>query len=182
MDFGNRFKFFKWWYAKDVANYGTLLKEKTANLVAMTMDGEIIQKIVTLSIEEDGIAVADCGPSKGRFYLIPNQMVSREDSLKDFWITDRTKHYDTDDIRGTYTALEAGKAVMLPEGTRLFGKPAFEAIASATVRSLNVNAIIPIGEEKYIAWEEDWNNCVIISDREANETEISTLMQRMGQS
>lgn len=180
MEYGNRFKFFKWWYVKGVANYGKLLKEETANLVAMTMDGEeIVQKVVTLSIEEDGLVVADCGPTKGRFYLTPNQMVSREDSLKDFWVVDRTWHYDTDDIRGTYTSLEAGKAVMLPAGMTLFGKPIQGS--PATVHSLHVSAIIPIGNEQYIAWEKDRNNCTIVGDRETNETEIRILMKTMRQ-
>jgi hypothetical protein len=178
--YGNNYKFFKWWYAKDIANYGALLKEKTANLIAMTMDEEeVVQKVVTLSIEEDGLAVADCGPSKGRFYLTPNQMVSRESSLRNFWLVDNTSHYNTNDILGDYTTIEAGKAVMLPKGTRLFGKPAQEALASATVRSLLVSAIFPIGEGKYIAWERERNICTLIGDRETSEAEIKVLMKNM---
>lgn len=173
---GDKNKFFKWWYAKEVSNYGKLLKEKTANIIGMTRDEEeLIQKTVPLSIEEDGIIIADCGP-EGKYYLTPNQMVSLEGSLKNFWLVDAmSQQWNTPNILGTYAAIENNKAVMLEKGVRLFGKLKHGTMQTFT--SCPVNAIIPIGEGNYIAWDKARNNCIIIGDRETNEVEIKILME-----
>lgn len=177
---GNKYKYFKWWYAKNIQNYGQLLEKTTADLTAMTDNDEIIQKHVSLSIEEGNIVVANCGPENGRFYLMPNQIVTQEGSLKDFWLVDiLSRSWNTPDILGTYVALEDDKAVMLPEkGTRLFGKPRHGKLQTFT--SYPVSAIIPIGEGRFIAWDKAKNDCIIIGDRETNETEIKILMESVG--
>lgn len=178
---GDKNKFFKWWYAKEVSNYGKLLKEQTATIIGLTSDEEeLIQKTVPIHIEEDGIAVADYGPEKGKYYLSPTQMVSKEGALKNFWLVDiRSQKWDTANIIGTYTALENDKAVMFQEKeVRLFGKSEHEPLA--TFGSYPVSAIFPIGEGNYIAWDRARNTCILIGDRETNETEIKILMEKTG--
>lgn len=172
--YGNT-KCFKWWFIKGITNYQKLLEEKTAQLIAMTREEEIIQKIVPLGIE-GGLVIADCGSNKGRFYLTPNQMVSMEGSLKGYWLADAsTGNRNTPLILGTYVALEDNRAVMLPKGeVKLFGKPSG---FNATVVTRSVEAIIPIGDGYCIAYEE--GGCIIVGDREVNETEIDILMKRM---
>lgn len=173
---GNERKTFKWWYAKNIQNYGQLLEKQTAILTAMIDDDIIVQKVVSLC-KENNLITADCGPM-GLFYLMPNQMVSSEGSLKKFWLASTmTQSWNTPNILGAYITMEDNKAVMLPEKeVRLFGKPKHGYLE--TFVSYPVSAIIPIGEGNYIAWDKARNNCILIGDRETNEAEIKVLMEK----
>lgn len=170
------FKFFKWWFIKDIIDYRKLLEEKTATLIAMTGEEELIQKVVPLEIAEDGIVVADLGPVTGKYYLTPNQMVSRETQLKRFWLTDTRGNLDTPLILGTISAIEDGRTVMLPKNElRLYGTPIRKNVTCA---NYPISAIIPLGDGQYLIWEER-NIATLVNDRETNETFIKIMMKRV---
>lgn len=168
------FKFFKWWYAKDIPTYKELLEKETAELTAMTAEEEIVHKTVSLTKDENNLVMVELGSDT--YCLTPNQHITetRAEQLKDFWLVQNKCCWKTAAIMGINDAIENSKAVMLPEGVELFGVPTEK---HTSIKSASIKAIIPIGEGKYIAWE-DQSRCYIIGSRETDDIVIKNFMQR----
>ena len=166
-------KKFKWWYAEEALSYKELLEAKTAAITAMTQDEEIVRQTVPLD-QNQGLVMVKLG-AKGTYYLTPNQQITlHTENLKDFWLVQNRCCWETPVINGIVNAIEDGKALKLPEGIELFGKPTER---STTLKSFQVKAIVPIGDGKYIAWE-DGNRCAVVGPRETDDTAIAILMRR----
>lgn len=170
---------FKWWYAKGVVSYNELLEEKkTAQIIAMTRDGKIVRKTAPLSVEQNQIAIADCG-AEGNFYLTPNQWVSpqRTDSVSKYWLIEKNSQKpNTPSVLGIYATIDDGVAV-LPKGVELFGIP---SSCNSTLTHRVVDAIVPIGDEKCIVFSEEGNTCIFIGVRETDESVIKIYQKRVG--
>lgn len=176
----NKASIFKWWYAKDATDYKKLLEEKTANIVAMTRDGRIIRKMAPLTIENEQLAVADCG-TEGRFYLTPNQWVSpqKTETLTGYWLMEKlSREINASAVLGVYQTIDDNMAVLLPkDGAELFGKPSHSK--DREIAHYIINAIVPIGDGKCIAYGEKDNTCTFLSDRETEENTIKVFLDRI---
>lgn len=169
---------FRWWYVKDIASYNDLLGEKTANIVAMTRDGKIVRKVAPLSVDSAQLVIADCG-LEGKFYLTPNQWVSpqRTGTISKYWLIEQNSQKpNTPSVMGIYTTIDDGMAVMLPKGVELFGNP---TTVNSTLIHRVVDAIVPIGDEKCIAYSEEGSTCTFIGDRETDENVIKIYLDRI---
>ena len=170
---------FKWWYAKGITTYQKLSEEKTAEIIAMTMDRRVIRKMAPLHVDSNQIVVADCG-TEGRFYLTPNQWISphKTEKISKYWLMEQdSKKTDTPSILGIYTSIDSGMAVILPKGVEIFGVPT--ATDSTLVHNL-VDAIVPVGDGEFIAFDESRNACSFIGDRETDEDAIKIYLDRIG--
>ncbi len=174
----NKAGIFKWWYAKGLRAYNDLFEEKTAQLVAMTREGEIVRKEAPLSIESGQIVIADCG-AEGKFYLTPNQWVSpRTEVISGFWLLEKGScELNTPSVLGVYNTIEDGTAIILPpEGMELFGK---SSTIDRTLTHRLVDAIVPIDNEKCIVHSKEDNRQAIISTRETDDSVIKIFMDRI---
>lgn len=174
----NNGNIFKWWYAKDVITYKELLEGKTAHIIAMTRDGKVVRKMAPLTVENKELAVADCG-LEGRFYLTPNQWVSpqKTETITKYWLIEQeSQDPNTPTILGIYTSIDDNMAVMLPKGVELFGN---SSSASSTLVHSLVDAIVPVGDEKCIAYSGEGNTCTFIGDRETDENAIKICLDRI---
>ena len=168
---------FKWWYIeegkeKTVKKYPDLLKKQEVQLVAMTRDDQIVRETVSIK-NENQLAIANLG-DKGNFALTPNQWVSptQSERISNFWLANGNKYHKEDAvIDGIFTSLDNGKSVLLQEGS---GVLLFGSIAKATFAKRHLEAIVPIGENEYIAW--DGRFASLVGDRETDDTVISTYM------
>ena len=169
-------KTFKWWYIKGVSSYKDLLEKaattEQVELTAMTEEETIVHKTVTLKKDENNLVIVE-----DIYLLTPNQQITDTGTvrLKKFWLVQNRCCWKTGAIDGIFTTITNGKAAILPTSVELFGIPTerFTSFASVPIK-----ALIPIGEETYLAWE-DKNRCYIVSSRETDDITIKTALQRM---
>ncbi len=171
-----KIKVFKWWYAVGINKYVDILEKKQVTLIAMTTDGRLLNHYEAPLRIENEVAVVNCGEYGDDIYLLPHQQLASDtERIKHYWLTIDQRH-DAQEIPGIITAIESNKAVMLPQGSQLWG-----ASTRSTASFVNrvVKAIIPIGDdETYIAWEGE-GKCCFISDREADELTIKINLKRL---
>ena len=172
-------KIFKWWYIKGVSSYKELLEKaetgETELITAMTEDEKIFHE-ENVSLGKDGTGLVVVNVDGTKYHLTPNQQVTDDtEHIKNFWLVQNKCCWKTSAISGIFIAVESNKAVMLPSGVELFGVPT-ERYTSFT--SAPIKALVPIGEEKYIAWEDKSNKCYIANSRETDDVVIKTALQR----
>ncbi len=165
---GNRRRFKWWWIELDgVKSYLDLLKINKADVTAMTDDNQIIKKASVPLMNEKKTVIADLGED-GEFYLLPGQWVNpaQSERITGYWLIDQDNSFNSPIIKQIYTVMDSGKICKtLPEGVTLFGNA-----AKATFARRQIEAIVPIGDNEYIAW--DGRIACIIGDRETDETTI----------
>lgn len=164
----SRIKVFKWWYAIGITKYTDLLGEKKVTLIAMTEEKELLNHYEAPLRIENEVAVADCGEYGDSIYLLPLQCLSSDtERITKWWLT-INQRYDAQEIPGIITTIESNQAVMLPQGSQLWGS---STRATASFVNRTVKGIIPIGDGTCIAWE-GGGKCSFISDREADDMSI----------
>ena len=168
-------KVFKWWYAIGINIYTDLLGEKKVTLIAMTEDKKLLNHYEAPIRVENEVAVVDCGEYGDGIYLLPLQWLATDtERITRWWLT-INQHYDAQEIPGIITAVESNRAVMLPQGSQLWGA---SSRSTASFVNRTVGAIIPIGDGTCIAWE-GGGKCSIISDREADDMTIRVNCRRI---